>query len=183
MITLQAPPSRGFRVNRRHVTIFSLNASIRPEKLSLWGRYIFLCITTAFREDVNTYSGESVKSSFVLAGVREHLSWKDKDIEDPVPAEAILEATRDFDLKTFQALAEERGFRTAHDFATCRESGLHFLEDKPFSSWKVDDPIGTMTRSIDPARAAALLAIRENIEPEVLKEWHASAFENDIPSL
>ena len=140
-------------------------------------------VTDEFHRHIATYPTARPKSEGVMAGIEPYLGWKDHDREDPVPALSLLEATQGFELEDFEDLAHANGFKTAHDSKSCRESRLWFHDEKPFSSWKAENPPDTMTRANTPDRAAALLAIRLNLEPEALVQWRAERVESETPSL
>ena len=128
-------------------------------------------ITDTFYRELRSFTGQTPKCDAIMDAVRDHLSWSDHDLSDPVPAEQIEEMTQDFTSEDFHALASHLGYGSADDRDSCRESGLYFNDEAPYSSWKDQDPPYTMSRADTPGLAAALMTIRAGITPEDLQAW------------
>lgn len=128
-------------------------------------------VTDTFHRSIFSFTCLHPKADAVMSAAAEHLSWCDEDQSDPVPAEEIRKATSHFDTDRFHELAAHLGYGSATNRSDCKESGLHFHEEKRYSTWDECDPSATMSRAETPALAAALLAIRCKMSPEALIEW------------
>lgn len=128
-------------------------------------------ITDTFYRHLHSFTGRGPKSYDVMEAVTDHLSWNDRDLEDPVPTEEIEAITEDFSAGEFEALAAHQGYGSATDAASCRESGLHFHDENPYSTWREDNPPQTMSRAETPGLAAALLVIRSGMDLDALRDW------------
>jgi hypothetical protein len=128
-------------------------------------------VTDTFHRELRSFTAQTPKCDQIMNAVRSHLSWDDHDMVDPVPAAEIEELTADFAAEDFHALAAHLGYGSADDAQSCKESGLYFSDEAPYSSWKDMDPPYTMSRADTPGLAAALLAIRAGIDLKDLQVW------------
>lgn len=128
-------------------------------------------VTDTFYRQIMYYAALQPKASDVMKEAMGYLSWSDENATDPVPADDIREATRALDADAFHALARDLGYGSADDADSCRKSGLHFYDERPFSSWKDADPSGSMSRASTPGLASALLAIRAGMDLDAVKDW------------